>query len=151
MSVIYMSFSSIHSKYHRLSMICCSMIYKLSRKLALPCIFINDDIVKPQSHRIVRFLHRTIGCDRAKGRSTCTRGRAITNDWKRSMTRYIVGNRATSCSDQRPMHDHLLRPTTDRTINRCTRRPIIRSIMRLPIRGHPQLVVPPCTTGGTIT
>ena len=34
------------------------------------------------------------------------------------MGRAIVGNRATSGSDQRPMCDQLLRPTTDRTINR---------------------------------
>ena len=163
-----------------------------------------------------------------------TRGRSITNDTKISMARAIVGNRATSGSDQRPMYDQLLRPTTDSTINRggrrpmvgsivasCDRsyehswhpvaecrptiscgtrrlivdqslgatikrtinhsivrpivatydrsydqswhqttdrtinrsivRPIVRSIVRLPIRDHPQLVVSPCTTGGTIT
>ena len=142
-----------------------------------------------------------------------TRCRAITNDTKISMARAIVGNRATSGSDQRPMYDQLLRPTTDRTINRdgrrpmvgsivasCDRsyehswhpvaectiscgtrrlivdqslgatikrtinrsivrpianrsivRPIVRSIVRLPIRDHPQLVVSPCTNGGTIS
>ena len=50
-----------------------------------------------------------------------TRGRAITNDTKISMARAIVGNRATGGSDQRPMYDQLLRPTTDRTINRGDR------------------------------
>ena len=43
------------------------------------------------------------------------------------------------------------RQTTDRSINRSIVRPIVRSIVRIPIRDHPQLVVPPCTTGGTIT
>ena len=41
--------------------------------------------------------------------------------------------------------------TADRTINRSIVRLIVRSIVRLPIRDHQQLVVPPCTTGGTIT
>ena len=153
-------------------------------------------------------------------RSISTRGRAITNDWRISMARAIVGNRATSGGDQRPMYDQLLRSTTDRTINRDGRRPMVRSIVAscnrsceqswhpacdrsyehswhpvterttsrgtrrpinrgvqrsiarsivascdrslqpttdrtinraLPIRDHPQLVVPLCTTGGTIT
>ena len=48
-------------------------------------------------------------------------GRAVTNDREISMARDIVGNRATSGSDQRPMYDQLLRPTTDRTINRGDR------------------------------
>ena len=174
-------------------------------------------------------------------RSISARG-PITKDWRIPIARAIVGNRATSGSDQRPMFDQLLRPTTDRirstvatdrtiirdgrrpmvrsivascmrpivralvasrdraydqswhrtadrtinrgatidrtinrsimhpivatyyrsysqswhrttdrTINRIIVRPIVRSIVRLPIRDHPQLVVPPCTTGGTIT
>ena len=45
-----------------------------------------------------------------------TRGRAITNDTKISMVRAIVGNRATSGSDQRP-------------INRDGRRPMVGSIV----------------------
>ena len=36
-----------------------------------------------------------------------------------------------------------------RTIKRSIVRPIVRSIVRLPSRDHPQLVVPPCMTGGT--
>ena len=59
----------------------------------------------------------------------CTRGHAIMNDWRRSMARSIVGNCATSGSDQRPIvrsvialddrsYDHSGRPATDRTINR---------------------------------
>ena len=69
-------------------------------------------------------------------RSISTRGRAIANDWRISMTRAIVGNRATSGSDQRPMYDQLLRPMTDRTINRGDRivtagdRPIVASCDR---------------------
>ena len=47
-----------------------------------------------------------------------TRGRAITNDWRRWMARSVVGNRATSGSDHRPIVCQSLRPTTDRTINR---------------------------------
>ena len=121
---------------------------------------INTMSVKPQSHRIVRFLDRTIGCDWAKvhrsamfatnfssdriRRSISTCGRAITNDWRISMARAIVGNRVTSNT----MYDQLLRPTTDRTINRgdrsydqslrpatdgainrCILRPIVRSIV----------------------
>ena len=39
--------------------------------------------------------------------------------------------------------------TTDCTIKRSIVRPIVRSIVRLPSRDHPQLVVPPCMTGGT--
>ena len=61
-----------------------------------------------------------------------TRGRAITNNMKISMARAIVGNRATSGSDQRPMYDQLLRPTTDRTINRCILRPIVRALVVWP-------------------
>ena len=80
-----------------------------------------DGQVKPQSHRIVVFLDRTVGCDWPKcdrsaifatmsssdriPRSTSTRGRAITNDLRISMARAIAGNRATSGSDQRLMYD----------------------------------------------
>ena len=49
------------------------------------------------------------------------RGRAIPYDRRISMVGAIVGNRATGGSDQRPMDDQLLRPTTDRTINRGDR------------------------------
>ena len=38
-------------------------------------------------------------------RSISTRGRAIMNDWRISVVRAIVGNHATSGSDQRPMYD----------------------------------------------
>ena len=77
--------------------------------------------------------HRTIGRDWAKvrpicyicydlryiPRSTSMRRRAITNDWRISMARAIVGNRATKGgSDHRPMYDQSLRPATDATINR---------------------------------
>ena len=69
------------------------------------------------------------GCIR---RLISTRGRAITSDTKISMARAIVGNRATSGSDQPPMYDQLLRPTTDRTINRGDRRPMVGSIVTRP-------------------
>ena len=54
-------------------------------------------------------------------RSISTHGPVITNDCRISVARAIVGNRAISGSDQRPMYDQLLRPTTDRTINRGDR------------------------------
>ena len=120
-----------------------------------------------------RFLDRTIfaigpRCDRqcllrstaARNRirrSISTRGRAITNDWIISMARAIVGNRATSGSDQQPMSDQLLRPTTDctihrgdqsypqswrpatdGTINRCILRPIERAIVAYFDRAYDQ-------------
>ena len=78
-----------------------------------------------------------------------TRRSIVDQFWvQRSIARSIVA----SC-------DRSLRPTTGRTINRGTNRPInrsivrpiVRPIVRLPIRDHPQLVVLPCTTGGTIT
>ena len=93
-------------------------------------------MVKPQSHLIVRFLNRTIGCDWAKVRPNgnvfndlqqpshaaidlyAWSRYAITNDWRMSMARSIVGNRATSGSDQRPMYDQSWRPVTNGTINR---------------------------------
>ena len=73
-------------------------------------------------------------------RSICTRGREITNDWRRSMARSTVGNLVTSGSDQRPIvrsviapddrsYDQSWGPTIDRMINRCNLRPIVRSIM----------------------
>ena len=45
-----------------------------------------------------------------------TLGRAVTNAWRISMARSIVGNRDTSGSDQQPMYDRLLRPTIDRRV-----------------------------------
>ena len=57
------------------------------------------------------------------------RCRAITNDWRISMTRSIAGNCATIGSDNDLSYDRLLRPTTDRTINRRVRRPIVRTIV----------------------
>ena len=62
-------------------------------------------------------------------RSISTPCRAITNDWRISMARTILGNCATSGSNQRPMYDQLLRPTIDRTINCDGRRPMVRSIV----------------------
>ena len=75
-------------------------------------------MVMPQSHRIVRLVAIGSMCDRSGNVATIsssgriprlisTYGRAITNDWRISMARAIVGNRATSGSDQRPMYDHL--------------------------------------------
>ena len=65
---------------------------------------------------IVRLVANGPRCDRSSmfatisssGRippSISTRGRAITNDWRILMARAIVGNRAASGSDQRPMYD----------------------------------------------
>ena len=43
--------------------------------------------------------------DNIQATSISTCGRAFTKDWIISMARAIVGNRATSGSDQRPMYD----------------------------------------------
>ena len=72
--------------------------------------------IVPRCERSAMFA--TISSSARIRRLISTRGRAITNNKKISMARAIVGNRATSGSDQRPMYDQLLRPTTDRTINR---------------------------------
>ena len=76
----------------------------------------------PQTHRIVRYLDRTIGCDWAKVRSignVCydlqQRARTATDlyAWSRYEERFentvgkshCIGNRVTGGSDQRPMYD----------------------------------------------
>ncbi len=71
-------------------------------------------------------------------------GATIRRTISRSIVRPIVATYDRS-------YDQSWHQTTDRTINRSIVRPIVRSIVRLPIRDHPQLVVSPCTTGGTIT
>ena len=99
--------------------------------------------IGPRCERSAKFA--TISSIGRIWRSISTRGRAITNDWTISMARAIVGNRATSGSDKRPMYDLLLRPTTDGTINRrpccdwsCPSdhprppRPVMRSFYDLP-------------------
>ena len=74
---------------------------------------------------IVRFVAIWPRCDRSAMSATIssggwsltigrTRGRAITNDWRRWMTRSVVCNRATSGSDRRPIVRQSLRPTIDR-------------------------------------
>ena len=75
--------------------------------------------IVPRCERSAMFA--TISSSARIRRLISTRGRAITNNTKISMARAIVGNRATSGSDQRPMYDQLLRRTTDRTINRGDR------------------------------
>ena len=83
------------------------------------------------------------------------RGRAITNDWRKSMARAIVGNRSTTdvrsivtAGDR--LYDHSIvascdrsyeqswHPVTERTINRSTRRPMVRSIVGCNDRSHDQ-------------
>ena len=66
---------------------------------------------------------------RSHTRSISTRGRAIKNNWRISIARAIVGNRATNGSDQRPVYDQSRRPATDGTINRGVQRSIARSIV----------------------
>ena len=79
-------------------------------------------------------------------------GRSYDQSWgttiDRTMNRTIV--RPIVATYHRPYYQSW-HQTTDRTINRSIVRPIVRSIVRLPIRDHPQLMVPRCTTGGTIT
>ena len=84
-------------------------------------------------------MFATISSSARIRRLISTRGRAITNNTKISMARAIVGNRATSGSDQRPMYATIsycarrpiVRPivATDRTINRDGRRPMVGSIV----------------------
>ena len=112
--------------------------------LSSPTIAIADRAkLKPQSHRIVRLLDRTIGCDLANerpignvsydlqkrshtaiglyllvvGHRTIgrTRGRAINTDDK---IHHIVGNNTTSGSHKRSIVRSIVAPTIDRTINR---------------------------------
>ena len=119
-------------------------------------------VIKPKSRR---FLDRTIGCDLAKVRpivNVCydlqershtaiglwlivghrtiglTRGRAITNDRKRWVSRSIVGNRATSGSltdrtlsfaYEHQSYDQSCRLASDRMINLGILRSIVRSIV----------------------
>ena len=81
-------------------------------------------------------IFATISSSGRVQRSISTRGRAITTDWRISMTRAVVGNRASCGSDQQPMYEQLLfqttydqswRPATDGTINHCILRPIVRA------------------------
>ena len=86
--------------------------------------------ITPQSHRVVRLLDRTIGCDWAKVRpigNVCydLQQRSHTAidlyAWSRYHERLdnvdgksIAGNRATSCSDQRPVYDQSIVASCDR-------------------------------------
>ena len=130
-------------------------------------------LLNPHSHRIVRLAAIGSRCDRwamfatisSSGRITSsisTRGRAITDDsdWRISMARAIVGNRATSGSDHRLLYDQSWRPVTDDTINRslhpATDRtsncgilwPIVRALMASSDRAYDQSWHP--MTDGTI-
>ena len=107
---------------------------------------ISQTWLKPQSHRIVRFLDRAIGGDLAEIRpigNVCddlnsgrmlrlllrlvvghrtiggTLGRAITNDWRRLIARSVVGNRETS-----------------RMISRLYLRPLARSVVYIYDQSH---------------
>ena len=63
-------------------------------------------------------LFATISSSGRIPRSISRRGRAFANDWRISMARSIVGNRATCGSEFRTMYDQSWRPATDGTINR---------------------------------
>ena len=91
-------------------------------------------------------------------RSIFKRGRAITNDWRISMERAIVGNRATSRSvndrctinrDGRRPINRSLHPNTYRTSNCDILRPIVRALLASCRRAYDQLWHP--RTDGTIT
>ena len=82
-------------------------------------------------------------------RSISMRGRAITNDWRISMARAMVGIRATSGNDQRPMWISYCarRPpivATDGMINRDGRRPMVRPIVATCDRSYEQSWHPTC-------
>ena len=90
-------------------------------------VLLSAHVLRPRSHRNVRFLDRIIACDMAKVRpigdqsamfgtvvvaycDLClagaigrTREHRVINEWRRSMERSIVGNRATSSSHYRPI------------------------------------------------
>ena len=109
-------------------------------------------LLKPQSHRLVRFLDRMIGCDLANVRpigNVCYDlqkrshtainifpGRWSSYDWSYAWSRdqqrlekidgkihRIVGNRTTSGSHKRSIVRPIVAPTIDRTINRGIMRP----------------------------
>ena len=103
--------------------------------------------LKPHSHRIVRFLYRTIGCDLANVRpignvyydlqkrlvAYCDPSYDWSYAWSRDQHRLekidgkihrIVGNRTTSRSHKRSWP-----PTIDRTISRGILRPIASGVV----------------------
>ena len=59
--------------------------------------------IGPRCDRSAMFA--TISSSGGIPRSISTCGRAFKNDWRISMARAILGNRATSGSDQRSMYD----------------------------------------------
>ena len=86
-------------------------------------------------------------------RSISTRGRAVTNDWRISMARVIVGYRATivvaindrctiSYCARRPIIQSIV--ATDRAINRDVRRPMVRLIVAFCDRSCDQSCHPTC-------
>ena len=95
--------------------------------------------MRPQSHCIVRLVAIGPRCDRSAifatisssgriPRSTYMRRRAITNDWRISMARAIVGNRATiGGSDHRPIVTAGDRCNDQQ--DRCIQRPIVRALV----------------------
>ena len=79
-------------------------------------------------------MFATISSGRRILRSISTHDQTITNDWRISIARAIVGNGATSGSDQRPTvrsivtagdrwYEQSLHPAIDRTSNRATTDP----------------------------
>ena len=111
--------------------------------------------LKPQSHRIVRLLDSTIGCDLANVRpigNVCydlqkrSHSRAINTDSRRSMTRYIISKEivrlVVAINDR--SYDQSWPPTIDRTINHgimheqsiggATGRKVARPVARLIVR-----------------
>ena len=101
-------------------------------------------IVASYEHSWYPVAECTISCGTRRSIVDQTWGATINRTINRSIVRQIVATYDRS-------YDQSWHQTTDRTINRSIVRPIVRSIVRLPIRDHPQLVVSPCTTGGTIT
>ena len=87
--------------------------------------------IGPRCDRSAMFA--TISSSGRIPRSISTRGLAITNDWRISMTRVIIGNRATRGSDQHRC-----------TINRDGRRPMVRSIDRCILRRIVRAIVTSC-------
>ena len=106
---------------------------------------VDHDSVKPQSHRIVRFLDRTIGCDLAnvrpignvcydlqkRDRSFFAGGRSSYDwsyAWSRDQQRLKKIVRLVVAINDRS-YDQSWPPTIDRTINRGILRPIASGVV----------------------
>jgi hypothetical protein len=93
-----------------------------------------DDRLKPQSHRIVRFLDRAIGGDLAQVRPIATSAAiSICNRILRLLFGRVVGHRATGGTRGRAITNNR---RTSRETSGSDQRPIVRSIVATCDRSH---------------